>query len=127
MSFVTTLHRQFNVDNGPAEVSIRAYGAVPVFKKESMNRIDNYVKLSRLNNDLNRWVGVRVDALGAIFTASLAAYLTYASNLSAANIGFSLNRAVEFTLIILYVVRAFNNFQVECNRFVYYFPAYDST
>ncbi|KAJ2923003.1 hypothetical protein H1R20_g14092, partial [Candolleomyces eurysporus] len=63
-----------------------------------------------------RWIGVRIDSLGAIFTASLAAYLTYASTTSAANVGFSLNRAVEFTFAILYVVQDFYAFQMEANR-----------
>jgi hypothetical protein len=63
-----------------------------------------------------------MDSLGAIFTASLAAYLTYASTASAANVGFSLNRAVEFTITILYMVRVFNMFQVEANRYAS-FPA----
>ncbi|RXW21499.1 hypothetical protein EST38_g4368 [Candolleomyces aberdarensis] len=96
-------------------VSIRAYGAQDIFKIESRRRIDHYLRISRLNYDLNRWIGIRIDSLGAVFTASLAAYLTYASTTSAANVGFSLNRAVEFTVTILYMVRVFNVFQVEAN------------
>lgn len=69
-----------------------------------------------MNYDLNRWINFRIEVLGALFTASLAAYLTYASNISPANIGFSLNRAVEFCMMILWVVRLFNMFQVEANR-----------
>ncbi|RXW20112.1 hypothetical protein EST38_g5743 [Candolleomyces aberdarensis] len=96
-------------------VSIRAYGAQDIFKIESRRRIDHYLRIARLNYDLSRWLGIRIDSLGAIFTASLAAYLTYASTTSAANVGFSLNRAVEFTVNILYVVRSFNLLQVEAN------------
>ncbi|KAJ2931797.1 hypothetical protein H1R20_g5295, partial [Candolleomyces eurysporus] len=96
-------------------VSIRAYGAQDVFKTESRRRIDHYIRMLRLNYDLNRWIGIRIDSLGAIFTASLAAYLTYASTVSAANVGFSLNRAVEFTLAILYMVQDVYVFQMEAN------------
>ena len=100
-------------------VTIRAYSAQKAFKEESNKRINGYVRLARANNDLNRWIAIRIDALGAIFTAGLAAYLTYVSKLGAANIGFSLNRAVEFTSVILAVVRFFNAVQVEANRYVY--------
>jgi hypothetical protein len=99
-------------------VSIRAYGVEAEFKKELRSRLDHYVRMARLNYDLNRWIGIRLDSLGSSFTASLAAYLTYASTINAADIGFSLNRAVEFTSMILYVVRVFNLFQVEANRSV---------
>jgi hypothetical protein len=68
--------------------------------------------------DLNRWIHFRVDALGAVFTASLAAYLTYGGTVSAANVGFSLNRAMEFCTMVLFVVRIYNGFQVESNRCV---------
>jgi hypothetical protein len=71
-----------------------------------------------MNYDLNRWINVRIDYLGTLFTASLATYLTYGAKVSAANVGFSLNRAVEFCQVVLYVVRLYNLFQVESNRSV---------
>ncbi|KAF6747842.1 multidrug resistance-associated ABC transporter [Ephemerocybe angulata] len=96
-------------------VSIRAYGVQSSFKDVSQKRIDNYTMLCRINNDLNRWIGIRIDTLGALFTASLATYLTYSHAVSAANVGFSLNRAVEFCTMMLWVIRVFNAFQVEAN------------
>ena len=77
-----------------------------------------------MSYDLNRWINFRVDALGAFFTASLAAYLTYGGTVSAANVGFSLNRAMEFCTMVLFVVRIYNGFQVESNRCV--IPSSDS-
>jgi len=97
-------------------VSIRAYGAQKTFQVEARKRIDDYVRIARLNYDLNRWIGIRIDALGALFTAALAAYLTYVSDIGAANVGFSLSKAVEFCSFILYTVRCYNMFQVEANR-----------
>lgn len=44
---------------------------------------------------LHRWVGIRVDFMGTIFSTSLAAYLTYGGHLSASNTGFSLAMASE--------------------------------
>jgi len=74
-----------------------------------------------MSYNLNRWIGVRIDALGATFTAALAAYLVYGSNAGAGNTGFSLNMAVEFSLYILYIVRIFNELEVQANRCVDFF------
>lgn len=73
--------------------SIRAYGAQAQFRNESYSRIDRYVRAGRTFNDLNRWVAVRIDFLGALFSAALAMYLVYGSSARAANTGFSLNMA----------------------------------
>lgn len=59
-----------------------------------------------------------MDLLGAMFTTALATYLVYGKSINAANTGFSLNMAVEFTTMILYLVRIFNEFEVQANRYV---------
>ncbi|KAF8811726.1 hypothetical protein BYT27DRAFT_7160557 [Phlegmacium glaucopus] len=96
-------------------VSIRAYGAQVPFKTESLERINHYVRVARMSYNLNRWIGVRIDVLGAIFTAALASYLVYGRSVGAGNTGFSLNMVVEFCTFILYWVRVFNDFEVESN------------
>lgn len=40
-----------------------------------------------------RWICIRIDASGAIFSTGLAAYLVYGSSFDASNTGFSLNMA----------------------------------
>lgn len=40
-----------------------------------------------------RWICIRIDAAGAIFSTGLAAYLVYGSSFDASNTGFSLNMA----------------------------------
>ncbi|KAF8966510.1 multidrug resistance-associated ABC transporter [Flammula alnicola] len=97
-------------------VSIRAYGAEMPFKAESLKRIDHYVRIARISHNLNRWIGIRIDYLGAIFTASLASYLVYSGrSVGAANTGFSLNMAIEFCTMILWWVRTFNGLEVQAN------------
>ena len=66
--------------------------------------------------NLNRWLSVRIDLLGAIFIAALASYLIYGHSVGAGNTGFSLNQAVEFCAIILWWVRYLNEFEVQGNR-----------
>ncbi|KII86961.1 hypothetical protein PLICRDRAFT_275537 [Plicaturopsis crispa FD-325 SS-3] len=96
--------------------SLRAYGAQTKFKNESLYRIDRYSRAARVYYNLNRWICVRVDALGALFAASLAAYLVYGSNvISASDTGFSLTMAIGFSSMILWWVRVLNDFEVQGN------------
>ncbi|KAF8751127.1 P-loop containing nucleoside triphosphate hydrolase protein [Rhizoctonia solani] len=75
--------------------SIRAYGVQEHFKNEAMERVDKYTRAARTFYNLNRWISFRMNALGGVFAAGLAAYLVYGgSSPDASNTGFSLNRAV---------------------------------
>ncbi|TFK30740.1 ATP-binding cassette transporter [Coprinopsis marcescibilis] len=95
--------------------SLRAYGAQQAFIAQSLTRIDRYTKASRTFYNLNRWVCIRVDALGGLFTAALAGYLIYFQGHSASNTGFSLNMAVGFSSMILWWIRVLNDFEVQGN------------
>ncbi|KAG8928379.1 hypothetical protein FRC02_006990 [Tulasnella sp. 418] len=96
-------------------VSIRAYGAETAFKSENRKRIDYYSRPARTVYNLNRWVCVRIDALGGGFAAGLAAYLMYARNVGASNTGFSLTMAMAFSQSLLWWVRVLNEFEVAGN------------
>ncbi|TFK34746.1 multidrug resistance-associated ABC transporter [Crucibulum laeve] len=95
--------------------SIRAYGAEEQFKVESLKRIDHYSRVARISYNLNRWIAVRIDGLGALFTTALASYLVRRRSASSANIGFSLNLAVDFCTMLLWLVRCYNEFEVQAN------------
>lgn len=101
-------------------MSIRAYGAQDRFKNELYTRLDHFTRLSRISNNLNLWIAVRMDFLGAGFTAALATYLVYGPPVGASNTGFSLNMALDFTASILSVVQIYNDLEVQANR---YFPS----
>ncbi|KAJ7367289.1 hypothetical protein DFH08DRAFT_929873 [Mycena albidolilacea] len=94
-------------------VSIRAFGAESKFTTESLGRIDRYTRAARNYYNLNRWVSIRVDSLGAIFSAGLATYLVYIKHTSAGDSGFLLNMAITFTSMLLWAVRVFNDFEVQ--------------
>ena len=102
-------------------VSIRAYSAQNALRQESLRRIDHVTRPSRSFYNLNRWISVRVDVIGAIFSSALAIYLVYGTGAlyehgSAANTGFSLNMAIGFSSLILWWVRYLNQFEVSGNR-----------
>ncbi|RDB25958.1 ATP-binding cassette transporter abc4 [Hypsizygus marmoreus] len=80
-------------------VSIRAFGAQEAFSEKCLQSIDGYTRAARTFYNLNRWINVRVGLLGAVFSASLATYLVYFHELSAANTGFSLNMAGKDKLV----------------------------
>ncbi|KAJ6559868.1 P-loop containing nucleoside triphosphate hydrolase protein [Mycena capillaripes] len=81
--------------------SIRAYGAQGPFIEESLNRINKYTRAARTLANLDRWVAVRLAAVGNILAALLATYLVYFRKTNANNVGFSLNMAAIFSARIL--------------------------
>ncbi|KAI0317990.1 hypothetical protein OF83DRAFT_1118292 [Amylostereum chailletii] len=96
--------------------SIRAYGAQNPFRLESYGRINRYTRAGRTYYNLNRWVSLRIDLLGGLFSAALAAYLIYGPrNILPSNTGFALTQAVSFSGMILWWVRIFNEFEVNGN------------
>lgn len=105
-------------------VSIRAYGAQQMFKKESLKRLDHFILVSRTSYNVNRWIGVRLNVLGASLTSSLAAYLVYGSTGNPANIGFSLTMAADICLTVLWWVQVFNEFEVQSNRYIFHRAVY---
>ncbi|CAK5284005.1 unnamed protein product [Mycena citricolor] len=96
-------------------VSIRAFGAESKFKSETLIRIDRYTRAARSFYNLNRWISVRVDFLGSLFSATLAAYLVYGKHTNAGDTGFLINMAITFTQMLLWAVRIFNDFEVQGN------------
>ncbi|KAF9454753.1 hypothetical protein P691DRAFT_826914, partial [Macrolepiota fuliginosa MF-IS2] len=95
-------------------VSIRAYGAQEQYLKECMRRIDTYTRIAMAYRTMSRWVSLRSDVLGALFTAGLSAYLVYGNRqVPASNAGFSLAMAVVFNSMILSWVRTANNLELD--------------
>jgi hypothetical protein len=96
-----------------------------MFKQESLDRIDKFSRPARTFYNLNRWISIRIDAIGALFSSGLAAYLVYGTGAIhrpgyAASIGFSLNMAVGFSSMILWWVRILNEFEIAGNRLAFF-------
>ncbi|EMD39570.1 hypothetical protein CERSUDRAFT_150130 [Gelatoporia subvermispora B] len=96
--------------------SIRAYGAQEAMREELFGRINRYTRAAVPFYDLNRWVCIRLDALGGLFVALLAAYLVYGNtNATASGTGFSLAMAVSFSGLILWWIRGLNEVELNGN------------
>ncbi|KAJ6500769.1 P-loop containing nucleoside triphosphate hydrolase protein [Mycena sanguinolenta] len=80
-------------------VSIRAYGAQEAFINISLKHINHYTRSARTFQNLRRWIALRMDILGAVFTTALATYMVYFQNNGASSIGFSLNMACSLERI----------------------------
>ena len=66
-----------------------------------MRRIDKYIRAARTFYNLNRWIGIRMDAIGGLFVAALASWLIYGpQSLNANKIGVSLTMAVIFSSMV---------------------------
>ncbi|KAJ7134490.1 P-loop containing nucleoside triphosphate hydrolase protein [Mycena epipterygia] len=99
-------------------VSIRAYGAEKAFLQESTVRIDHFIRPAITFWNLNRWIALRSDILGGIFSAALGWYLVYGggSHYGAANVGFSMTMAVSFTSMVLRWIRVANAMMLDANN-----------
>ncbi|KIP05211.1 hypothetical protein PHLGIDRAFT_534835 [Phlebiopsis gigantea 11061_1 CR5-6] len=75
--------------------SIRAYAAQKPFQATLHARIDKYTRASRSLYNVNRWISVRLDTLGQLFTTSLAFYLVYGARADPSSVGFVLGVAVS--------------------------------
>ncbi|KAF8311050.1 ATP-binding cassette transporter [Clavulina sp. PMI_390] len=96
--------------------SIRAYGAQTAFQQELLRHVDAYMRSSRAFYNLNRWISVRVDFMGAIFSASLAIHLVYYVKATNASItGLQLSQAIAFSSLLLWWVRYANDMEVSAN------------
>ncbi|KAG7091560.1 hypothetical protein E1B28_010587 [Marasmius oreades] len=96
-------------------VSVRAYGAEEAFEAELRRRVDANVRITRTFYNVGRWMPTRIEFLAAVFSASLAGYLVYFSNVSASAAGFTLNMAVTFTGAILFFIFTWNELKSSAN------------
>jgi len=96
-------------------VSVRAYGAQELFRQQARRKADRYTRAAVNSYSFNRWVTIRMDLLGGVFSALLAAFLVYGSNLDAATAGFTLSQGVSFSSMMFMWVRLMNMFEVSGN------------
>lgn len=71
-----------------------------------------------------RWISVRIEVLGGIFTAAIAFWLVYRRDLSSAAVGFTIVLLGGFNRQLLMSVRIYNFLEVQANRldFDFYHP-----
>ncbi|KAJ6606137.1 P-loop containing nucleoside triphosphate hydrolase protein [Mycena vulgaris] len=96
-------------------VSIRAYGAREAFIDGSLKHINHYTRTARTFHNLSRWVAVRMDTLGTVFVGVLGIYMVYFQKQGSSSVGFSLNMASGFGMLIMYGVSMINQLEIQSN------------
>ena len=91
-----------------------------MFHAELRKRINKYTRTSLTFYNINRWISIRIDGLGAIFAGVVATYITYGGQLDAGSAGFTLNLVLTFTGYILAWVRLYNILEIEGTHLSFY-------
>ncbi len=95
------------------EASIRAYSADAIFRKGLKKRTDTLVRASLTFYNINRWVSVRIESLGALFAVAVTVYFVYFSSVQAGYAGFTMSMVFSFSRYVLHWVRVYNLVEVE--------------
>ena len=88
-----------------------------MFDVELRKRVNEYTRTALSFYHINRWISLRMDALGAILSGVISAYLVYGGQLDAGYAGFTLNIILSFTHVILVTVRFYNLLEIEGKRY----------
>ena len=83
------------------------------FREMLKEKINLYTRASLTLYDVNRWIGFRVELLGALFAGVVSAYFVYGSTTKAGYVGLTLSLLVNFSRMILGWVRVYNEFELK--------------
>lgn len=83
-------------------------------RAEARRKADKYTRAATAFYNLNRWVTIRIDMLGGLFSCLLGAFIVY-GELDAATSGFALTQGIAFSATILWWVRLVNEMEVQGN------------
>ncbi|KAJ3872652.1 ABC transporter type 1, transmembrane domain-containing protein [Lentinula edodes] len=102
-----SVKRQMSIAKAPllrhfgATMAGLTYGTQELPIAEMQNRTDHHSRITRIFNNLQRWMAVsRINMLSAVFTSSLPWYLVYVLHQSASVTGFWLNMSVSVSSAI---------------------------
>lgn len=82
---------------------------------QTREKADKYTRAATAFYNLNRWVTIRIDMLGGLFSMTLAIFLVYVVRLDPSTSGFVLTQAISFAGTILWWVRMLNDMEVQGN------------
>jgi hypothetical protein len=83
-----------------------------MFRAESHRRTDRYTRATRSFVALSKWVAIRMDALATLFVTGVLVYLIYGpTGKTPSEIGFSVNMAFQFSMIVLWLLLNVNGAQ----------------
>jgi hypothetical protein len=63
-----------------------------------------------------RWIAVRVESAGGLFSGVIALWLVYGQSKTSATVGFTITILNKFNRMLLNGVRKYNGLEVQANR-----------
>lgn len=95
--------------------TIRAYAKTEEHMQRMYSRIDRHAASSRNLWLLSRWLGYRLQIIGAIFSTATAALAVYLPNISAAMAGFAISFALQYNFALGMALRYYATVELGMN------------
>ncbi|KAK2736230.1 hypothetical protein FQN57_000828 [Myotisia sp. PD_48] len=95
--------------------TIRAFGKAQAYVDRMYGKIDAHAKAYWNLWLFNRWLGIRMSVVGAIFSTATAALIVSIDDIDASLAGFALSFALEYTLAVTWTLRRYANVELDMN------------
>ncbi|KAG2421757.1 hypothetical protein HFD88_005733 [Aspergillus terreus] len=96
-------------------VTIRAFRRADYYVQCVYNKVDRYTRASWNLWLFNRWLSLRMNISGAIFSTLTAAFVVYMPQIPAGLAGFALSFALQYSSAITQFLRQTANFELDMN------------
>ncbi|RJE27619.1 transporter [Aspergillus sclerotialis] len=108
------IYEQFN-SNLSGLWTIRAFGKAEISIQQMQGRIDGHARAWWNLCLLSRWLGFRMNAVGAVFGAILAAFVTSRPGINASVAGFAISFTLQLTSVMTSCIRLYTNIELDMN------------
>ena len=96
--------------------TIRAYGSSTRFLEAMYEKIDNVTQAQFFNMCVNRWLSIRFDTVGNLYTVAMATFIIFKiDSIDAGLAGFTLSFAFELQDQLLWTIRFFAELEQSMN------------
>lgn len=95
--------------------TIRAFDKAETYVQRMHKQIDQYAQAYWHLWLFNRWMGFRLNLVGAIFATVTAALIVSLSGVDASLAGFALSFALEYTVALVWALRQYANVELDMN------------
>lgn len=95
--------------------TIRAFDKAEIYVQRMYRKIDTYAQAYWHLWLFNRWMGFRLNMVGAVFATITAALIVSIRGVDASLAGFALSFALEYTVALVWALRQYANVELDMN------------
>jgi ABC-type multidrug transport system fused ATPase/permease subunit len=95
--------------------TIRAFDKAEIYVERMYRKIDTYAQTYWHLWLFNRWMGFRLNMVGAVFATITAALIVSIHGVDASLAGFALSFALEYTVALVWALRQYANVELDMN------------